>query len=45
MKRICSGIWQIRAGYGLYYGITGPLSLGHSIIMDERSFNVIRQLS
>ena len=26
--------------YGLYYGITGPLSLGHSIIMDERSFNV-----
>ncbi|KCV97928.1 AMP-binding enzyme family protein [Acinetobacter baumannii 44839_8] len=26
--------------YGLYYGITGPLSLGHGIIMDERSFNV-----
>ena len=26
--------------YGLYYGITGPLSLGHSIIMDERAFNV-----
>ncbi|SDC59267.1 acetyl-CoA synthetase [Acinetobacter marinus] len=26
--------------YGLYYGITGPLSLGHSIIMDERGFNV-----
>lgn len=26
--------------YGLYYGITGPLSLGHSIIMDERAFSV-----
>lgn len=26
--------------YGLYYGITGPLSLGHSIIMDERPFSV-----
>ena len=26
--------------YGLYYGITGPLSLGHSIIMDERTFSV-----
>lgn len=26
--------------YGLYYGITAPLSLGHSIIMDERAFNV-----
>ena len=26
--------------YGLYYGITGPLSMGHSIIMDERAFSV-----
>lgn len=26
--------------YGLYYGIAGPLSLGHSIIMDERPFSV-----
>ena len=26
--------------YGLYYGITGPLSLGHNIIMDERAFSV-----
>ena len=26
--------------YGLYYGIAGPLSLGHSIIMDERAFSV-----
>lgn len=26
--------------YGLYYGITGPLALGHSIIMDERAFSV-----
>ena len=26
--------------YGLYYGITGPLGLGHSIIMDERAFSV-----
>jgi len=26
--------------YGLYYGIAGPLSLGHSIIMDERGFSV-----
>ena len=26
--------------YGLYYGITGPLSLCHSIIMDERAFSV-----
>lgn len=26
--------------YGLYYGITGPLSLGHSIIMDERAFSI-----
>ncbi|OTG86393.1 AMP-binding protein [Acinetobacter sp. ANC 4558] len=26
--------------YGLYYGITGPLSLGHCIIMDERPFSV-----
>ena len=26
--------------YGLYYGISGPLSLGHSIIMDERPFSV-----
>ena len=26
--------------YGLYYGITGPLGLGHSIIMDERPFSV-----
>jgi len=26
--------------YGLYYGVTGPLSLGHSIIMDERGFTV-----
>lgn len=26
--------------YGLYYGITGPLALGHSIIMDERTFSV-----
>ncbi len=28
--------------YGLYYGITGPLSLGHSIIMDECGFSVDR---
>ncbi|TCM61440.1 acetyl-CoA synthetase [Acinetobacter calcoaceticus] len=28
--------------YGLYYGITGPLSLGHSIIMDECGFSVER---
>ena len=26
--------------YGLYYGIAGPLALGHSIIMDERAFSV-----
>lgn len=26
--------------YGLYYGIAGPLGLGHSIIMDERAFSV-----
>lgn len=26
--------------YGLYYGITGPLALGHSIMMDERAFSV-----
>ncbi|WP_180104226.1 AMP-binding protein [Acinetobacter sp. YH12108] len=26
--------------YGLYYGIAGPLSLGHSIILDERAFSV-----
>ncbi len=26
--------------YGLYYGVAGPLSLGHSIIMDERAFSV-----
>lgn len=26
--------------YGLYYGITGPLALGHRIIMDERNFSV-----
>ena len=26
--------------YGLYYGIVGPLGLGHSIIMDERAFSV-----
>ena len=26
--------------YGLYYGITAPLALGHSIIMDERAFSV-----
>src|SRR5690606_41570405 len=26
--------------YGRYYGIVGPLSLGHSIIMDERGFSV-----
>lgn len=26
--------------YGLYYGITGPLGLGHSIIMYERPFSV-----
>ncbi len=26
--------------YGLYYGITAPLSLGHSTIMDERPFAV-----
>jgi acetyl-CoA synthetase len=26
--------------YGLYYGIAGPLSLGHSIIMDEQAFSV-----
>ena len=26
--------------YGLYYGITGPLALGHSIILDERAFSV-----
>lgn len=26
--------------YGLYYGITGPLGLGHSIILDEHAFSV-----
>ncbi len=26
--------------YGLYYGITGPLGLGHSIIMNECAFSV-----
>lgn len=26
--------------YGLYYGITGPLGLGHSIIMNESAFSV-----
>lgn len=26
--------------YGLYYGIIGPLGLGHSIIMNERAFSV-----
>ncbi|OTG83044.1 AMP-binding protein [Acinetobacter sp. ANC 4648] len=26
--------------YGLYYGITGPLSLGHSIILNEAAFSV-----
>ena len=26
--------------YGLYYGIAGPLALGHSIILDERNFSV-----
>lgn len=26
--------------YGLYYGIAGPLALGHSIIFDERNFTV-----
>ncbi|MBK0062930.1 MULTISPECIES: AMP-binding protein [unclassified Acinetobacter] len=30
--------------YGLYYGITGPLSLGHSIIMDENAFSVDRAI-
>ena len=30
--------------YGLYYGITGPLSLGHRIIMDEHAFSVDRAL-
>ncbi len=30
--------------YGLYYGITGPLSLGHSIIMDETGFSVDRAI-
>ena len=30
--------------YGLYYGITGPLSLGHSIIMDEKAFSVDQAL-
>ena len=31
--------------YGLYYGITAPLGLGHSIIMDEHAFNVERAVS
>lgn len=26
--------------YGLYYGIAGPLALGHRIILDERNFSV-----
>lgn len=30
--------------YGLYYGITGPLSLGHSIILDEQGFSVDRAI-
>lgn len=31
--------------YGLYYGITGPLSLGHSIILDEQAFSVDRAIT
>lgn len=30
--------------YGLYYGIAGPLSLGHRIIMDEHGFSVDRAI-
>nr|WP_130802619.1 AMP-binding protein [Acinetobacter ihumii] len=30
--------------YGLYYGITGPLSLGHCILMDEQAFSVDRAI-
>ncbi|ENV76639.1 AMP-binding protein [Acinetobacter ursingii] len=30
--------------YGLYYGITGPLSLGHGILMDEQAFSVDRAI-
>lgn len=30
--------------YGLYYGITGPLSLGHTILLDEQGFSVDRAI-
>ena len=41
--RVEDSFWNLADpgwAYGLYYGITGPLSLGHSIIMDERPFSV-----
>lgn len=41
--RVEDSFWNLAdpgCAYGLYYGIRGPLSLGHSIIMDERPFSV-----
>ena len=41
--RVEDSFWNLADpgwAYGLYYGITGPLSLGHSILMDERAFSV-----
>ncbi|WP_151791489.1 AMP-binding protein [Acinetobacter soli] len=31
--------------YGLYYGITGPLSMGHRILLDEQPFSVDRAVT